>query len=71
MYDRPAAPAVDMGGLREFKWQEDMDTNGILYAIGTNGYTKPWSNPGKIAFPFLCFGWCLVALVSGVTVNSI
>jgi len=28
-----------------FQYQHDMDTNGLLYYIGTEGLTQPWKNP--------------------------
>ena len=30
------------------EYEDDMDTNGILYAIGSQGDLRPWQNPGKL-----------------------
>jgi len=36
------------GDILRFVYQEDFDQNGILYWLGTNGKTKPWSNPSHL-----------------------
>ena len=37
---------------RHFTYQSDLDTNGVLYFLGTQGLTQPWQNPvstGRVA----------------------